>query len=830
MHLLDSAEAFAHTLNAPAWTQSDFTEFVNAALKNFNSVLALARSPLANSALVSPLLVLDDVSPTAEERGRAMRLVLAWAVNRLAPEAMHYPLGVERPFDDPTWSDPRWWRYNILRHRYLEPLHPDDFLEGGRFTETLVALTGIPSTDTFFDERNRAIREVAQWLQEQLEGGRANSELQNLALGEVYQLLQKQQAALDLLGVAATFDAVFPRQLLNKMAATENFQRIENALDYLTRHRFLLTEDAGASLWLSPVLRRFIYARQPQALTKRRHQRAADYYMAQNEALLAVRHLQQAENWGTAAGLLLESAPELINELQSTELRQMLQKFPVSRVAVDQWRDIQILLSDLMMVNGDHDAALAACRSALRVTDEPPRQARIYRRMGKLYEFHNQLHALNYYQQALTHFEIEDPERIDLLKDRGWIYILRKEWRSAEQDLLLALAQTSIITPQQRADILDALSYLCGKNQRYTEAIRYAQDALALREKLGDMVRVAQSFGNLGILYANMGEYAQAIAAHEDALRVHRHLDNRPKIAVCLSNIGMAHHLDGRLQTAIAHYQESLAICQEISLPLAETFVHYNLAEAYAQLENSAPAQEHWRVGYELAIRSGFEDHAADFEELRHKFPLFQTIEAAPHDDTADAHRAVVTPPPLDEDELAILQIAKGETRLTPKIVMEAANVSRATATRRLTSLTEKGYLQVHGKGRGTYYTLAEDVAITTQPAASPLLSPQFANDASLALLREEIYAVLRKHRQQLFQRYSVAAIGLAAPPAINLPHSQLVVRFDARPNLESYLALKQHLSDLLHVKVDLLPEANLSAQNTAPIQQPGEIAWVWSQ
>lgn len=760
-----------------------------------------------------------------------MRQVLFWAVNRLAPEPAPYPFGSERPFDDPTWSDPRWWRYNILRHRYLEPLHPDNFVEGGRFTETLVALTGIPSTDTFFDERNRAIREVAQWLQEQLSSGRANTELQQLALGEVYQLLQKQPAALDLLGVAAAFDAVFPRQLLLKMAAAENQPRIDHALNYLIRHRFLLTEDAGASLWLSPVLRRFIYDRQPPTVIKRRHQRAAEYYLAQDEPLLAVRHLQQAEKWQAAAVVLLENASELINELQAAEVRLLLQRFSASKLDAEQWRDVQVLLSDLLTINGAHEEALAACRSALRVADTPTHQARIYRRMGKLYEFHNQLHALNYYQQALTRFEIDDGERIDLLKDRAWIYILRKEWRSAEQDLLLALGQRPTITTQQQADILDALSYLCGKNQRYTEAIKYAQDALALREKLGDMVRVAQSFGNLGILYSNMGEYAHAIAAHEDALRVHRHLDNRPKIAVCLSNIGMAHHFDGRLSTAVEYYQESLAICRTIGLPLAESRVHSNLAEAYMQLEQAELAKLHWRTGYALATSAGLEDEISYFESLRSEFPLFQALEVASAESEREAASDTTSQPPLDEDELAVLQMANAEERLTPKRLMELANVSRATATRRLATLTEKGYLQVHGKGRATYYTLAE---FTNNPLAAlhPMQPTSLAptpHHKAHALLREEIYAALHKNRQQLAKRYDVAAIGLTTPPDTTVPLSQMVVRFGKQPNLESYLALKLHLSELLQVKVDLLPEAHVTDQRADQPAQSTEIAWVWS-
>jgi hypothetical protein len=169
---MQQTSATAHPRQPPI-IQADagFTEHVNSAFKNYHSILALSRSTLANSALVAPALVRDSVSPTADERGHALRLALQWAVNLLAPEPPEYPLGTPRPYDDPTWRDPRWWRYNILRHRYLEPLHPDEFVEGGRYTETLIGLTGIPSADTFFEERNRAIREVAAWLRQQLTSG-----------------------------------------------------------------------------------------------------------------------------------------------------------------------------------------------------------------------------------------------------------------------------------------------------------------------------------------------------------------------------------------------------------------------------------------------------------------------------------------------------------------------------------------------------------------------------------------------------------------------------------------------------------------------------------
>src|SRR5262245_33488818 len=181
-------------------SDSSFTQLVNDALRNYQSTLALSRSDLASSPLVTPTLVKDESSPTAEERGYGLRLVLQWAVNLLAPTAPTYPMGEYRPLDDPTWHDPRWWGYNILRHRYPEPLHPDDFVEGGRFTESLLALTGISSSDAFFDERQRAIRAVAERLRYQLIDGQASGDLQRLALREAVQPLAQQPEAMRLLG------------------------------------------------------------------------------------------------------------------------------------------------------------------------------------------------------------------------------------------------------------------------------------------------------------------------------------------------------------------------------------------------------------------------------------------------------------------------------------------------------------------------------------------------------------------------------------------------------------------------------------------------------
>jgi tetratricopeptide (TPR) repeat protein len=579
---------------------ASFAQWVNTAFKQCHSTLMLSRSPLAASPLVTPALVLDELSPTADERGHALRLVLQWAVGELAPAPAAFPFAVERPFDDPTWRDPRWWRYTLLRHRYLEPLHPDAFVEGGRFIETLLALTGIPSEDALFDERNRAIREVAQRLQRQLKDGAAAGELERMALADLTRPLAQRPASLALLGIASIFDEVFPRAALLELAGREAVGQDLAALDWLVDQRYLRASDDGAELWLSPRLREHMYRRQSRSALLLRHERAHRRFLQTSEILAAAHHGLRAERWEAVAVLALTEAPGLLADLQAAPLREIIDQLPVAHLSAAQQYAIQLLRADLAAQAGEAEVAIAACRTALRTAPGAPEQARIYRRMGKLHEGRNQLAALGYYQQAVERFPTapaNDPELIELLKDRGWLHILRKEWAAAEADLQrgLALAATSPATV--RANLLDALAHWAMQQHAMTPAIGYAQNALALREEAGDLLGVAKSSGNLGLLYSAIGDYPGAVAAYHEAMGTCRRLGNRELVATALLNLGLAYHLQNLLDDAVAVYQECLGEARAVELHVIEVKALSNLAEALADLARLEEARRCWSAG-----------------------------------------------------------------------------------------------------------------------------------------------------------------------------------------------------------------------------------------
>ena len=793
-------------------SDGDFALLVNDAYKAFGSVLSLSRSPLATSPLVEPTLVLDNLTPAAADRGRGLQLVLRWAVEQLAPATPLHPLGTERPWDDPTWREPAWWRYTILRHRYVEPLHPDTFVEGGRFTETLIALTGIPSADTFFDERNRAIRAAADILRRQMRSGAADVDLRQRALSAACAPLARNNGARTLLGIAAAFDGVFPRSLLLSLAKAENLPDTQPALAYLIANRLLLAGDNDNSLWVSPPLREYIYQREPAAQMQVRHHRAASFFHAEASTLPAVRHLRLAGRWPEAAGLLLDNVQSIAGDLQLAELRTELEAFPVQQLEPPQWQRVQTQLSDVCAALGDNDAAVGACRSAMKRATAPEAQAPLFRRLGKLYEIRNQLHAISYYRQAEERFDPGDREMITLLKDRGWLYIHQREWDKALADLERALH----LDPDgsQRANILDALAALHRYQQHYPDAIAAAEQALALREQSGDLLQVAKSLGNLGLLYTATGDHAQAIAAHREAHAVAQRLGNRELAAAASLNTGLAHHMAGDRRAAMVAYRASLALARAMNALLIELRALANLAEALAEENEHHAALTCWQAALDLAEREAFDDEKSYLLELAARFGFPLPNRAAGLPDSAVPLQAPGQSQHgtgLTDDDHLVLELARREGSVTPRRLMEAGHVSKATATRRLAALVEMGRIIQQGRGRNTRYVLPAPVLAQAAPA-----------EAAIPHTESDLQTLLLRNLPWLAHSFGVRAIGWCRGESVSPQAPILVVRFARLPELLPFLELRGLLARRLGASVDLLPEQAVPSGHT--------VAWFGSE
>ena len=782
---------------------------VGEAFKNCASVLALSRSPLAHGPVVTAGLVLDDLSPTLDERGQALRLALQWAVEQLAPEPASVPFGEERAFDDPAWRDPHWWRYNILRHRYMEPLTPDQFVEGGRFTESLLALTGMPSVDVYYDERTRAMRDAALWLQRHMHEGLGSERIQGLALAAVYTPLRDNRPAETLLGMATIFSGVFPSAWLLALAQEEGLSRSAAALDFLVARRCLHVGDSATSAWMSSELRQYVQQRQLAEVQVRRHQFVARLALQASQPLSAARHALGAGNSQLVARILLALDDDERAE-NGTEVTQVARAIQRDDLSPSQWRELSLMLAELYHRAGQTDEALASCREALKTASGLAEQAHIYRRLGKLYEEQNQQQSFTYYQMALDRLTASDPELGIVYKDRGWLRILRREWKEGESDLVQALEVLPIDDHQVRADVLDAFSSVRRGQTNYAEALEFARAALALREQSGDLMRVGKSFNSLGILYRMMGDYPNAIHAYREARSIFEKLDNQGLVATALLNIGTAHHFSEELDEAESFYRQCLTLADEVGLPLTEVRARSNLCEALMDQGREAEARRNWRAGYALSMQSGFDDEIAYLNELCIRYPALQSELATMPSDAASGAAweggsafvvgqwnplsSSMPVSQIDEIETTAIDIAQRSGRVNAATLMEVGHVSKATATRKLARMVEAGLLFKNGHGRGTFYTRAHSV-----PAV------QIAGD--LTGLQMRLDAVLPRFTQKY---------GLERLEAKTLAHSmaasgEISVRYDVRPvfrrlpDLQSFFDLERSLGESTRTLINLV-------------------------
>jgi hypothetical protein len=425
----------------------------------------------------------------------------------------------------------------------------------------------------------------------------------------------------------------------------------------------------------------------------------------------------------------------------------------------------------------------------------------------------------------------------ELLKDRGWLYYYRKEWDNAEADLQKALACAPAEASRLQADILDAMSNLNRGRGDLQRALTYAERSLAMREQGGDLLAIAKSLGNLGFLYRAMRDDHHALLAHQEALATYQKLGNKELMAAAWLNIGAAHFHATDLNAAIDAYRQSLEIGQSMRLPLIELKAHYNLAEAYVATRRLDQAQRHWRLGYQLCEFHGFADQAADFIELAKENELAVELESSRAKSSADLLQAQIGLSPsefdrdlegafagLSADEATIMELVRREHKITARRLMEAADISRATATRRLTGLVEKGVLAAHGQGRGAYYILMAEVSqigAKEDEAEPSSLVPR------AEVRQETVNAILQRELPGLAAGYAIRRAGLIQSDASSDPtgeSSKIVVGFSQTPDLITFFTLRQQLATLLHLEVDLLPDFTLS------LLQQSSVDWIWQQ
>src|SRR5260370_21183660 len=192
------------------------------------------------------------------------------------------------------------------------------------------------------------------------------------------------------------------------------------------------------------------------------------------------------------------------------------------------------------------------------------------------------------------------------------------------------------------AESANDLAIVCRDTARFTEALAFAQEAVAIRSRvLGKTdTRLAESLDTFGTVYSYQGQYEQAASKYEEALAIHEsHLDPAhpdPEYGTLCINMGGNYQRMGKYSRAESLFQNVLAVFSNVPGKESPSYAISLIGLAYLQTDMgrySAAEQVYDESDVLLKVQSG-EQHPQYATFLSNRGFLYNAIG---HTDAAEA-------------------------------------------------------------------------------------------------------------------------------------------------------------------------------------------------
>jgi serine phosphatase RsbU (regulator of sigma subunit)/uncharacterized protein HemY len=144
-----------------------------------------------------------------------------------------------------------------------------------------------------------------------------------------------------------------------------------------------------------------------------------------------------------------------------------------------------------------------------------------------------------------------------------------------------------------RINLMNNLSYeLQGIDP--SRAMQYAQDALAIAEKVNYRSGKAYSLTNIANIYSNRGDYELSLEHYTRALQLRKEGKDKEGEGKSLLGIGNIYLQWGNYNKALEYYLQSLKISEELKDPLNAGFCLNNIGAVYYYQKNYVKALDCW--------------------------------------------------------------------------------------------------------------------------------------------------------------------------------------------------------------------------------------------
>ncbi|WP_308013800.1 AfsR/SARP family transcriptional regulator [Streptantibioticus parmotrematis] len=205
-------------------------------------------------------------------------------------------------------------------------------------------------------------------------------------------------------------------------------------------------------------------------------------------------------------------------------------------------------------------------------------------------------------------------------------------WTTADDLYLSALTSARAADdPATAAQLLVEQSGVLWNRGAHDDALRRAEEAFDLTERLGDRWGQAEALGHMGRAHLVCGRRDQALRCFRDALSSHEAVGNRDGTAETLNLEGIALAQAGRFDESSERFRAALAIREETGDRLGQAKALNNIGEVHTMLNQHQEALRYYERSLVL-LRS-----AGGRRELANLFSNFGNVYRA----TGETERAL---------------------------------------------------------------------------------------------------------------------------------------------------------------------------------------------
>ena len=209
-----------------------------------------------------------------------------------------------------------------------------------------------------------------------------------------------------------------------------------------------------------------------------------------------------------------------------------------------------------------------------------------------------------------------DTLKADILNNLGQQFFIVSDYALARKyaDEAMAIAQ-KLKYQKGISQSYSSIGIIYWYQGDYQEALKNQFASLEIRQEIGDKTGIALSHGNIGTIYGQQGNYPEALKNYFAALKILEETAmDKNRIATTYSNIGVVYEAQGNYPEALKYFNSSLKIFEETANKNGIGLCHNNIGVIFKSQGNYPEALKNTFAALKISEEMGDKQSFAFYE------------------------------------------------------------------------------------------------------------------------------------------------------------------------------------------------------------------------